>query len=155
MSGSKIINVLYVDDELENLRSFNAAFRRYFNVFTSISAKEAQGLLETNNFHVLITDQRMPETLGTELLADAVKKYPNQSRIFLTGYADFEAIIDAVNQGQIFKCLEKTWNEDLLKECIKVGYDLFMKKIMLQQYISKLNQAEKQADKILKKKSNK
>lgn len=137
--NDKIINVLYVDDEENNLISFTASFRRDFNVFTSSSAKESETILANNNIHVLITDQRMPDTLGTELLADAVRKYPNQSRILLTGYTDIEALIDAVNNGQIFKYLTKPWNEDLLKECIKIGHDLFLKKIMVHQDESRYN----------------
>ena len=123
--SEKIINVLYVDDEENNLISFDGSFRRYYNVFTAISAKDAKVILAKNVIHVLITDQRMPETKGTGLLADAFAKYPTQSRILLTGYADIEAVIDAINKGQVFKYLTKPWDENLLNECIKVGYDLF------------------------------
>ena len=137
--SDKIINVLYVDDEENNLISFTASFRKDFNIFTAISAKESDIILLNNNIHVLITDQRMPDTLGTELLAVAVTKYPNQSRILLTGYADIEAVIDAINNGQIFKYLTKPWDAFLLKECINLGYSLFLKKIMVQQDETKFN----------------
>lgn len=125
MSAANHINVLFVDDELDNLKSFAAAFRRDFNVFTAISAKSAQVILAGNNIHVLITDQRMPETLGTELLAEAVKKYPDQTRILLTGYSDVEAIIDAINKGQIYKYLQKPWKDEELKHAIVSGYEIF------------------------------
>lgn len=69
----KIINVLYVDDESNNLIAFEANFRRNFNVFVAISSKKAKNILAKEDIHVLITDQRMPDTLGTELLADMVK----------------------------------------------------------------------------------
>ncbi len=149
--NEKTINVLYVDDEQNNLNSFHASFRKDFNVFTAISAKESDAILATHNIHVLITDQRMPDTLGTELLADVVTKYPNQSRILLTGYTDIEAVIDAINNGQIFKYLTKPWNEDLLKECIKLGYDLFLKKIMVQQNESKYYGSDSKVYKTIKK----
>lgn len=93
--NDKIINVLYVDDEQQNLISFTAAFRKDFNVFTALSAKESDSILINNQIHVLITDQRMPNTLGTELLSHVVSKYPYQSRILLTGFTDIEALIDA------------------------------------------------------------
>lgn len=153
--SEKIINVLYVDDEENNLISFEASFRRDFNVFTAISAKESDVILANNIIHVLITDQRMPDTLGTELLTDAVTKYSNQSRILLTGFTDIEAIIDAINNGQIFKYLTKPWNEDLLKECIKIGYDLFLKKIMVQQDELKYNSSAPKKYRRLKKKRRK
>ena len=69
MDKHQNINVLYVDDEQNNLISFTAGFRKQFNVFTALSAKEAESILAKENIHVLITDQRMPEKTGTELLA--------------------------------------------------------------------------------------
>jgi response regulator RpfG family c-di-GMP phosphodiesterase len=155
MVKSETINVLYVDDEPHNLDSFKAAFRRDFNIFIALSAKEASLVLKKNIIHVLITDQRMPDTLGTELLADAVTKYPYQSRILLTGYTDIEAIIDALNRGQIFKYLAKPWDEALLKECIKIGYSVFLKKIMVEQDVSKYNSSDKNVYKTIKKRNPK
>ena len=80
------IRILYVDDEENNLFAFKAAFRRYFMVYTTVSADEAKIILAKNEIHVLITDQRMPGTLGTELLAEVVKEYPDQIRILLTAW---------------------------------------------------------------------
>jgi response regulator RpfG family c-di-GMP phosphodiesterase len=119
------INVLYVDDEENNLIAFKASFRRYFSVYTAISAAEAEVILGKNTIHVLITDQRMPETLGTELLAKAVKDYPDQIRILLSGFSDIEALKDAVNRGQIFRYLSKPWNDDELKKTIEDSYSIY------------------------------
>lgn len=77
----------------------------------------------------------MPETMGTELLAEAVKKYPKQSRILLTAYSDVEAIKDAINRGQILRYLEKPWNQDDLKKAIEDGYQVFDSYRQLQQLI--------------------
>jgi response regulator RpfG family c-di-GMP phosphodiesterase len=120
-----VINVLYVDDEENNLIAFKANFRRFFNIHTAISAKDAFEILKTNSIHVLITDQRMPETLGTELLAQAVKDFPDQTRILLTGYSDIEALKDAVNRGQIFRYLQKPWNTDDLKKTIEDSFMVY------------------------------
>lgn len=134
------INVLYVDDELHNLESFRATFRRDFNIFTAISAKEAEAILDNiKDIHVLITDQRMPVTLGTELLTKTVKKYPKQVRILLTAYADDEEIKDAENRGQIYGYMEKPWDADLLKKYIMHAYGDFYNKIVEEQRKSKLN----------------
>jgi response regulator RpfG family c-di-GMP phosphodiesterase len=119
------IKVLYVDDEEQNLVSFKASFRRYFSIFTANSATEAQEILKQNIIHVLITDQRMPETLGTELLAKAALDYPDQTRILLTGYTDIEALKDAVNRGHIFRYLEKPWNDDELKKTIEDSFHVY------------------------------
>ncbi len=122
MTENNSINVLYVDDEENNLNSFKASFRRYFSVFTALSAQEAEHILINEDIHVLITDQRMPETLGTELLAQAFNSYPDQIRILLTGYTDIEALKDAVNRGHIFRYLEKPWNDDELKKTIEDSF---------------------------------
>ena len=119
------IHVLYVDDEEQNLVSFKASFRRYFEIFTANSANEAQKILKENTIHVLITDQRMPETLGTELLAKAVLDYPDQTRILLTGYTDIEALKDAVNRGHIFRYIEKPWNDDELRKTIEDSFHVY------------------------------
>lgn len=146
----KIINVLYVDDEQNNLISFKATFRKEFNVFTAISAKEAQSILTDNNIHILITDQRMPETLGTELLADAVKKYPNQIRILLTAFMDAEAIINAINNGHIFKYLIKPWDSDILKNTIEEGYEFYLKNSEKEEIIRNLELIIKELNDTLK-----
>jgi response regulator RpfG family c-di-GMP phosphodiesterase len=142
MATAQTINVLYVDDEANNLQSFTATFRRNFNVFTALSAKEAQLLLAKHDIHVLVTDQRMPETTGTELLAEAVKKYPEQTRILLTAYTDVQSIIDAINKGHIFRYLQKPWNEAELKTAIEEGYEIFdlrrKEKELIKQLVDKI-----------------
>lgn len=125
MKSDSPINVLYVDDEENNLISFKAAFRRYFSVFSALSVQEAIEILNKNEIHVLITDQRMPGTLGTELLAQSAKDYPDQIRILLTGFSDIEALKDAVNRGHIFRYLEKPWNDDDLKKTIEESFHVY------------------------------
>ncbi len=125
MEKDVVINVLYVDDEEQNLVSFKASFRRYFSIFTANSASDAQNILKENIIHVLITDQRMPETTGTELLAKAAFDYPDQIRILLTGYTDIEALKDAVNRGHIFRYLEKPWNDDELRKTIEDSFHVY------------------------------
>ena len=119
------IHVLYVDDEENNLNAFKASFRRDFKVYTAISADDAKIILAETQIHVLITDQRMPGTTGTELLAQAVKDFPDQTRILLTGFSDIEALKDAINLGQIFCYLQKPWNDEELKETIKRAYQVY------------------------------
>ena len=136
MGDNKKINVLYVDDEENNLNAFKASFRRHFTIFTASSVADANLILNDNEIHVLITDQRMPGTLGTELLAQVVKKYPDQIRILLTGFSDIDAIKDAINRGQIYHYLQKPWNDIELKETIENAYKIYE----LKQKQEKLNQ---------------
>jgi response regulator RpfG family c-di-GMP phosphodiesterase len=120
--------VLYIDDEENNLNAFRAGYRRDFEIHTASSAKEGLTILESYEIPVLITDQRMPEVLGTELLAQAVQKFPDQMRILLTGFSDIDALKDAVNRGQIYKYMQKPWNHDELKEAITMANNIYLLK---------------------------
>ncbi len=119
------INVLYVDDEVNNLVGFKANFRRHYNIFTAISAKEAELVLAANEIHVLITDQKMPETHGTELLENAVVKYPDQARVLLSAYADSVTVIDAFQKGLLLRFVLKPYNPDELKKIIDSSYEVY------------------------------
>lgn len=152
MSDQSNIHVLYVDDEENNLVAFKAAFRRDFTVFTAISAAEGQKILAENEIHVLITDQRMPGTLGTELLAQAVKDYPDQIRILLTGFSDIEAIKDAINRGQIYHYLQKPWKDDELKDTIENAYKIYHLKKKQQELSQQLLTTNEQLEFMLRQK---
>lgn len=146
------IQVLYVDDEENNLIAFKASFRRDFNIYTAISADEAKVILSQNTIHVLITDQRMPGTLGTELLAFAVKSYPDQVRILLTGFSDIDALKDAVNKGQIYCYLQKPWNDDELRSTIIEAYNIFHLKHEKDELTQKLLKTNEQLEFYLRQK---
>jgi len=119
------IRVLYVDDEPHNLVSFKATFRVRYDVTTAISAADAIELLEKKSFHVIITDQRMPNMTGVEFLESILDKYPDPVRLLLTGYADLNAVIDAVNKGKIYHYLSKPWSEEELDATILQAYAIF------------------------------
>lgn len=151
MSNTKI-NILYVDDELNNLNSFKATFRIKYNVFTAISGEEAIRLLEENDIQVIITDQRMPGMTGVEFLESILEKYPEPMRILLTGYADLNAVIDAVNKGKIFHYLSKPWNENELDETIQRAYEVYRKRQEAQEITEKLAVSNDQLEFLLRQK---
>ena len=152
MNANQKINVLYVDDEENNLNAFKASFRRFFNIYTALSATEATTILSTNEIHVLITDQRMPGTLGTELLAQVVKKYPDQIRILLTGFSDIDAIKDAINRGQIYHYLQKPWDDAELKETIESAFKIYDLKKQQQKLNEQLTLVNEQLEFMLRQK---
>ncbi len=125
---TKKINILYVDDEVNNLISFKALFRLKYNIFIAERGKDAIKILETENIHVIITDQRMPEMTGVELLESILEPHPDPIRILLTGYADLNAVIDAINKGKIFHYLSKPWNEKELDQTIQRAYSLYLQR---------------------------
>ncbi len=146
------IQLLYVDDEENNLTAFRASFRRDFKIFTAISAVEALKILSETEIHVLITDQRMPGTLGTELLAQAVEQYPDQMRILLTGFSDIDALKDAINSGQIYQYLQKPWNYEDLKLTIEKAYKIFQLKKEKKELTDKLLITNEQLEFMLRQK---
>ena len=125
MSSDASISVLYVDDEIHNLNAFKASFRRLFNVFIAESAVEGRKILETQEIHIIITDQRMPITTGIEFLESIIPDFPEPIRILLTGYADINAVIDAINRGQVYKYIQKPWMEDDLRINIEKAFEIY------------------------------
>lgn len=119
------IGVLYVDDEINNLNSFKAAFRRDFEIFTAISAKEGRKILDSQEIGVIITDQRMPGMTGIEFLESIIQVYPDTIRILLTGFSDINAVMDAINRGQVYKYLVKPWQNDELKMYIENALEIY------------------------------
>lgn len=152
METGQEISVLYVDDEENNLVAFKATFRRDFKVFTALSAADAKNILAENQIHVLITDQRMPVTTGSELLAQAVLDYPDQIRILLTGYSDIDALKDAINLGQIYCYLQKPWNEVELRDTIIKAFNIYKAKKEKEALTGKLMDANDQLEFYLRQK---
>jgi DNA-binding NtrC family response regulator len=106
--------ILVVDDESEILFSLRGLLRQEFELHTAQSGAEALDIMRRHVIHVLMTDQRMPEMTGVELLQQARGACPEAVRIVFTGYADIKAVIDAINQGQIYRFLTKPWDPDEL-----------------------------------------
>lgn len=128
MENKEFTNVLYIDDEIHNLNAFKAVFRRELNIFLAENAIEAKKILGENEIHLIITDQRMPGMLGTEFLASIIDQYPDTIRILLTGYSDINAVIDAINKGQIYKYIQKPWVEEELRTTIHQALEIYAMK---------------------------
>jgi len=150
--GNNKITILYVDDEMNNLISFKAVFRIKYNVLTAISGEEAIKLLKNNTVDIIITDQRMPNMTGVEFLESILDEYPDPIRILLTGYADMNAVIDAVNKGKIFHYLTKPWNEEELDMTITRAYDVYRSRIEEKEMTQKLSLSNEQLEFLLRQK---
>jgi len=121
--------VLYVDDEEVNLRSFKANFRKFFKVHTSISPSEAIGILKENDIQVIITDQRMPEMTGTEFLEKILPDYPDAIKIILTGFTDIAAIQAGINKCGIYKYITKPWDFDEMKKTLDKAMSMYQESL--------------------------
>jgi len=109
--------VLYVDDEVENLVVFKSSFRRNYEVLTANSGLEAQKILDDQYVDVVISDQRMPNINGLELLSSIPDEVDNV-RIILTGYTDIQTVIEALNSGKIHRYISKPWDKLSLMKVI-------------------------------------
>ena len=111
--------ILYVDDEDSNLRIFQKTFRREYDVFIANSAKAGLEILEKEKIDLIFSDQKMPQMTGVEFFKTTVTRYPHINRILITGYTDFEALKDAINEAKIFQYIQKPWVESDLKYIIE------------------------------------
>lgn len=110
------MTVLCVDDEPLILNALKALLRLRYHVITTTDPFEALDILKTGKVAVIISDQRMPEMLGTELLSQAKILSPRTTRILLTGFSDLSAIISTVNDSEVYRFLTKPWsNQEVLE----------------------------------------
>jgi DNA-binding NtrC family response regulator len=121
--------VLFVDDEERILRSLRMLFRSQHNVLVATSGRQALTLVRNQPVHVVVSDQRMPEITGVELLHEVRAISPATMRLLLTGYSDLPSIVGSVNDGEIFRFIEKPWQAqyltDVVAEAASIALRLF------------------------------
>lgn len=107
--------IMIVDDEAANLRLLERLFRHRYQVISAQSGVEALELLKQHDVALLITDQRMPQMTGIELLKNTAELRPHMVRIIVTGYTDVGSLVEAINCGQVYKYVTKPWSNDDLR----------------------------------------
>ena len=116
--------ILLVDDEDNVLRALSRSLRKEpYDVVTASSAKIALDYFIEEPFDLVISDYKMPRFNGIELLTRIHDDYPDTVRIILTGYADIEAAIAAINDGGVYRFLTKPWNDEDLKITIRLALE--------------------------------
>ena len=134
-SLEKEFSVLCVDDEIINTKTLSNLLSEEYKVYTALSAKEAMTILRETKVDVVITDQRMPETVGVDFLKDLVSNnLTDNIRIILTGYTDINDLIECINNGLIDRYLMKPWDADELLEVVRQSIE----KIKTKRAIEKL-----------------
>lgn len=116
--------ILFVDDEERIVRSLKMMFRGEYRVETFTNGYEALEFLRHNKVHAVISDQRMPSITGVELLREVRTRSPNTMRLLLTGYSDLEAIVGSINEGEIFRYINKPWNSTEIRETVAKAVDI-------------------------------
>ena len=133
-----------VDDDEAVLESLSEQLRcEGYDVVASSTAQHALEFLAAQSFAVVISDQKMPGMLGTELLTEAKRLQPHASRILITGILSADTVIDAINQGEIFRFLAKPWLRAELRATVNNAvsrHDLTANNAFLQIQTARLNE---------------
>ena len=122
---SEEIRILCVDDERNVLKALERLFMESdYEIITATSGEEGLEILRnTKPVQLVISDYRMPRMNGVDFLKEVCNIRPETVRIVLSGYADTAAIVEAINEGQIYKFMPKPWNDDELKVAICTALD--------------------------------
>lgn len=148
MKKPEKIKVLYVDDEPNNLFGFKASFRHQFNILIAQNTAEAYEHLKKNpDIRVIFSDQRMPDKTGVEFFEYIRPEFPKPIRILITGYTDVEAVIDAINLGNVFRYVKKPWTEADILTAISEGNKFYVANMLIENKNAELQIAYDELDK--------
>ena len=133
--------VLFVDDEINILKAVKRLLRNEpWEVLCASRPEEALEMLDTAPVQVVVSDQRMPEMSGVDLLAAVRERHTDVVRMMLTGYTEMNVAVEAINRGEIFRLITKPWNDEELKATLRQAFDHFD----LKEEIKRLNQVTRE-----------
>lgn len=116
------LTLLLVDDEAAILKAISRVFlEENYEIHTANSAHEALDIMAKNKIHLVISDHKMPGISGAELLKEIKERWPETIRIMLTGHADIQSIMGAVNDGAVYKFITKPWNDEDLRLTVSLA----------------------------------
>lgn len=137
-------NILYVDDLQPNRLLFQATFEKEYHIILAESAAEALEILKQEDIQVLVTDQRMPDMTGTELLEIVAGEYPEIRRYLLTAYTDFESVVEAVNKGRIHGYINKPIQAEEVIKSINNSLEVYYLRKKNKQIMTDLERANEE-----------
>jgi FixJ family two-component response regulator len=148
-------NIMLIDDEENILKSLQRLFLgEEYGVYAFTTGNEALEALEEREYSLILSDYRMPELNGIDFLKLAKVKAPEAIRIILTGFADVDVAISAINEGEIYKFVEKPWDNNIIRVHIKRAlehYELLKERKELLEMIKKQNADLKEWNETLEK----
>jgi len=116
--------ILFVDDEVNILKALQRLLRNEpMSVLTASRPQEAIDLLAKTPAQVVVSDQRMPEMTGVDLLSTLRDRHPDMVRMMLTGYTEMNIAVEAINRGEIYRLITKPWNDEELKTTLRQAFD--------------------------------
>ena len=133
-------SLLVVDDEPYILATLSSLLSSDFDVLTADSAEAAQAILQNREVHLILSDQKMPRQSGIQLLEWVRQHHPKTIRLLMTGFAELEEAVDAINRGQVFRYLFKPWRADELLEVLHSASRSFLLERSHEQLLEELRQ---------------
>ena len=143
------INLLYIDDEEANLNGFKAEYRKEYTIYTTTSVSEAEEILANHEIHIVLADQRMPQMTGVQFFEKIRHLHSEPLRILITGYSDINAAIDSINMGEVFRFIDKPWDNDYVRTAIENAYDIYRTRKELKERNTELQKAYDELDKFV------
>jgi len=116
--GAKKARILFVDDEERVLSALRSIFRTQYHVFTATNGPQALAFVKRFHPNVVVSDQRMPEMTGVDLLRQVREVAPESVSMLITGYSDLSAIVGSINEGEVFRFISKPWNQQELQQAV-------------------------------------
>jgi serine/threonine-protein kinase len=128
LPGGGKARILFVDDEERIVNALRSIFRSGYHVFTATNGTEALEFVRKFQPHVVVSDQRMPQMTGVELLRRVKGLAPSTVRMLLTGYSDLAAIVGSINEGEVYRFISKPWDNQeiqaIVAEAATIAFDL-------------------------------
>ncbi len=137
---------LVVDDEPDILDAIARLFRRDYHVLTAQSVKQARKLIEEHDVEVVMTDQRMPEMTGIQFLSELRRTHPHIVRVLFTGYSNISDVIDAINEGHVYRYISKPWKPVELRLFVAQAFEHFRTQRERDRLLEQLQSANEQLE---------
>ncbi|MBI3408852.1 MAG: diguanylate cyclase [Planctomycetes bacterium] len=139
-------SLLVVDDEPYILTTLAALLSNEFDVLTADSAEAAQRQFANHDIDLILTDQKMPRMTGVQLLEWVRQNHPNTVRLMMTGFAELEEAVEAINRGQVYRYLFKPWRTDELLDTLHNAARTFMLERSHEQLLQELRELNQQLE---------
>jgi YesN/AraC family two-component response regulator len=120
-------SILTIDDESANLDALKRTFDPEYNVFSATNGEDALTIMEQRDIALILADHRMPGMTGVELMEKTWRRYPDTTRIILTGYTDEELLMDAINVGHVHGFITKPWDTEEIIDTVRKGVEVYEK----------------------------
>ncbi|HEV3116436.1 MAG TPA: response regulator, partial [Gemmataceae bacterium] len=146
MSTNHKCALLVVDDEPYILTTLSALLAPDFEVYTADCGETAQKIFQQHRIDLILTDQKMPRMSGVQLLEWVRESYPQTIRLLMTGFAELEDAVEAINRGKVYRYLFKPWRVDELIQVLREACQRFKLERQNEELLDQLRRAKQELE---------